>query len=203
MLIVGLRSEYAVIDTTALSEVIGVQFTPGGSVPFFAAPADEFSNEHISLEDAWGLEAAELRDCLCEAPDPQSKFRILEQTLLARAFRSRLALHPAVEFAIKRFQPSSLVSSVEDLTHEIGLSRRRFAQVFREQVGVTPKLYHRILRFQNAVRQIGAGRDVNWADVALCCGYFDQSHFINDFRAFSGINPTTSLRAPRWRTSVP
>ena len=79
------------------------------------------------------------------------------------------------------------------MTERIGLSPRRFIQVFREEVGLTPKLFCRIRRFQEVLGLIGRGQHVEWAEVALACGYFDQAHFIHDFRAFSGLNPKAYL----------
>jgi len=202
-LIVGVQSEYVVIDTADLAEMIGIQFWPGGFVPFFALPADEFSNAHVSLEAVWGPDAARLRDRLQNAPGPEAKFQALETYLLGRA-RNRLVRHPAVDFAIRRLQVSQQAGIVDDVTRQLGLSRRRFSQIFRERVGVTPKLYSRIRRFQHAVHQIRQGRDIQWVDLALSCGYWDQSHFVNDFRAFSGINPTQYVaNRLQWANHVP
>jgi AraC-like DNA-binding protein len=202
-LIAGVHSEYMVIDTSDLEEIIGMQFWPGGFVPFFAIPADEFSNAQISLEAVWGREACDLRNRVREATSPPEKFRVLESTMLARA-QGRLVRHCAVTFALQQFQSFPHTSRIADVTEHVGLSSRRFAQVFREQVGVTPKFYCRIRRFQQAIRQISLGHDVNWTEIALSCGYFDQSHFVNDFRAFSGINPTTYVASRlQWLNHVP
>jgi AraC-like DNA-binding protein len=76
--------------------------------------------------------------------------------------------------------------------------------VFREQIGVSPKVYARILRFQRAVQKMHAGADIRWAELALACGYYDQAHFANDFRDFSGISPTTySVSQRKWKNHVP
>ena len=201
--IVGVHAEYVVIDTADLAEMMGIVFRPGGFVPFFGIPAGEFQNAHIDLENVWGAEAHDVRDQLREGQTPEAKFQILERSLLERA-QGKLARHPAVDFAIGRFQSGAASCGVDQVTQEIGFSRRHFAQLFRELVGVSPKLYSRILRFQRAVQQISQGREVNWADLALECGYFDQSHFANDFRAFSGITPGAyRLNRSEWMNHVP
>ncbi len=74
---------------------------------------------------------------------------------------------------------------------------RWFSQLFREQVGITPKLYCRLLRFRQVVRQITSGGPVDWADVALAGGYCDQAHLAHEFRDFSGISPGSYLAAVR------
>lgn len=188
-LLVGVQSEYFVIDTAEQQSVIGVHFKPGGAFPFFKVPAGEFHNQHLSLDLLWGNDAGELRDRLLEASAPELKFQILEESLLAHA-RKPLSRHPAVDFAIQEFGDLHQTPSIAQLTEQIGLSSRRFIDVFNDQVGLTPKLYCRVRRFQNVLRRIGKRGNVDWTDLALSCGYFDQAHFIHDFRAFSGLSPT-------------
>jgi AraC-like DNA-binding protein len=83
--------------------------------------------------------------------------------------------------------------NISDMTEQIGLSSRHFIQIFSQEVGLTPRLFCRVQRFQEVLRQIGKAQQVGWTNIALTCGYFDQSHFIHDFQAFSGLNPTTYL----------
>ena len=83
--------------------------------------------------------------------------------------------------------------TILEVTDRVGLSPRWFIQVFREEVGLTPKLFCRVRRFQEVVRLIENREQVEWAEVALGAGYFDQAHFIRDFRAFSGLTPTAYL----------
>jgi AraC-like DNA-binding protein len=104
----------------------------------------------------------------------------------AGRLRERLLDAPTAQAKFRILEQTLL-----DVTGQIGLSAKRFIQVFSGEVGLTPKLFCRVRRFQRVLRRIGAGRPVEWAAVALDCGYFDQAHFIRDFRAFSGINPST------------
>ncbi len=100
-------------------------------------------------------------------------------------------------FALSHFQAVPHTGAIAEITEQIGLSQTRFVQVFREEVGLTPKLFCRIQRFQQALRHVEShplmGCPVDWVKVALDCGYYDQAHFIHDFRAFSGINPSAYL----------
>ena len=83
--------------------------------------------------------------------------------------------------------------TVKEVSRRTGMSQRRFIQHFREAVGLTPKLFCRILRYQEVIRLVGSEKRVEWAEVALRCGYFGQAHFVHDFRAFSGTTPTNYL----------
>jgi AraC-like DNA-binding protein len=208
-LLVGMRSEYSVIETAGLQSIVGVIFRPGGTCPFFEFPADEFYNQEIPLDSIWGSAAARLRDRLREAGTIPERFRVLEAALLDRA-RKRLQLHPAVRFALGEFSNAPHIRNVLDVTRDAGLSRRRFAQLFREQIGMTPKLYCRLRRFQEIVRKLSAGtpahrpqgplcavEKIDWADVALEGGYCDQAHMAHEFRAFSGISPGAWLSQDR------
>jgi AraC-like DNA-binding protein len=194
-LVVGMRSECTVIETAGLQSMIGVVFRPGGTLPFLGWSAGEFYNQEVSLDLIWGTAATCLRDRLRGTRTTSARFRLLEAALLQAMQPVRL--HTAVQYALGEFQRAPHIRSVLDVTREAGLSRRRFAQLFREQVGLTPKLYCRLRRFQQVVRKLATGAPVDFADVALAGGYCDQAHLANDFRAFSGISPSAWLSAER------
>jgi len=102
-----------------------------------------------------------------------------------------------VTYALRAFQNSPHVKSVADVSREIGWSRRWLCQAFGESVGMTPKRYSRLLRFQKVVRQVASGHRIDWADLALSSGFFDQAHLAHEFRAFSGLSPERFLAADR------
>jgi hypothetical protein len=102
-ILAGPHSRFFVIDTSQQASVIGIHFKPGGAFPFFKLPADELHNLHVSLEDLWGIEATLLRERLLEAPTPENKFQVIENCLLAQAFKP-LERHRAVGFALGLFR---------------------------------------------------------------------------------------------------
>ncbi len=192
-LIAGVHSEFFVIDTASQEFIMGVHFKPGGAFPFFKLPSCELRDVHVSLDNLWRAAADEVREQLLEAETPQAKFQILEQALMAQTTQP-LTRHPAVTFALREFHKMPPKRTVSEVSEQIGLSSRRFIQIFNEEVGLTPKLFWRIRRFQQVLRLIRRSSKelpLDWADIALNCGYFDQAHFIHDFQAFSGLNPTT------------
>jgi len=191
-LVVGMQSRFALLETAALQHIMSVVFWPGGTRGLFDVPADAFYNGVVPLEQVWGCEATGLRDRLRDTRSPAAKFLVLEAALRRRR-RERLQLHAAVRYALGRFQSVPHIRSVLDVSKDTGLSRRRFAQLFREQVGITPKLYCRLHRFQRVLNHIASGAPVDWADVALAGGYCDQAHLANEFRDFSGITPGAYL----------
>jgi AraC-like DNA-binding protein len=188
-IICGPHSEHFVIDTAGQAYVMGIHFKPGGAFPFISNPLNELHNTHLSLSTLWGLKANDMRDRLLEAEAPEEKFKVLEECLLAQAVRP-LVRHPAVAFALKELHNVPSSRTISNLTDEIGLSARRFIQIFSAEVGLTPKLFCRVRRFQEVLRIVQTQSDIDWVDIAIGCGYFDQAHFIRDFKAFSGINPS-------------
>ena len=84
---------------------------------------------------------------------------------------------------------------IADVTDAVGMSQRRFLERFRSEVGMAPKLFARVQRFQAVIETVHTLSEVSWAEVAADCGYFDQAHFIHDFRAFSGFTPSAYLAA--------
>jgi AraC-like DNA-binding protein len=189
----GPHSQFFVIDTSQQYAVLGVHFKAGGVFPFLGLPAGELHNAHVSLIDIWGRAASALRDRLLESPSTASRFDVLERALLTR-LTAGVARHPAVAFALQELARARVQPAVSCVTRKIGLSERRFSQVFGDQVGLSPKLYSRVQRFQQVLRQVGrpgpTTHGIDWTEIALSCGYYDQAHFNHDFREFSGINPT-------------
>ena len=188
-LVCGTHSEFFVIDTAQQFAVLGVHFKPGGAFPFFKLPAGEVRNQHVALADLWGARAGELRERLLAAATPAAKFEVLERVLLAQLARP-LERHPAVDYALRQLPHARSVAAV---TADVGLSQRRFIELFDAQVGLTPKRYARVQRFQQVLRLTQHQTAVDWAEVALQCGYFDQAHFSHDFKAFSGFSPAAYL----------
>lgn len=190
--VVGAHSRYFVLDTAEQIDVIGIHFKPGGAYPFLAPPADRLSNAHVDLEALWGLRTREVRERLLAASTPEDKFAILEQVLLQRLGRGPQP-HPAVLHALRCIDGAPQLQTIASLTGRLGLSPKRFIQLFSQQVGLTPKVYCRVQRFQRAIQGVQQQKRVDWAGVAAACGYYDQAHFIRDFRAFSGLNPGAYL----------
>jgi AraC-like DNA-binding protein len=199
----GAHSEFSIIDTATLVSTIGVHFKAGGAFPFLPLPATELSNEVIDLSTLWGDEAVDLREQLLVVDEAERKFHILEQFLLAR-MGALTFHHPAVSYALKVFQTMDERRSIAEVTEELGLSQKRFIQVFSEAVGLTPKLFCRVLRFQDVLRRLEKDEPVDWMDIALDCGYYDQAHFNHDFQAFSGLTPGSYLvQRSEFRNHVP
>jgi AraC-like DNA-binding protein len=188
----GAYGGFFLTDTAEEALVMGVHFKPGGAFPFLALSGDELADAHIDLENIWGKGASEIRERLYATPSLRRRFLLLEQWLLSHLFRP-LEHHPAVSLALDGFSVDDSRAVVRRLARNAGLSEHRFIDVFRFEVGMKPKLFHRIRRFQRVLRLAHQIPAPNWAQLALDQGYFDQSHLIRDFLTFSGFSPADYL----------
>lgn len=185
----GVQSHFQVIDTSEQETVAGVAFKPGGTVPFMRMPAHEACDADVPLESLWGRRrAAALRERLLETDSIDATLDVLE-AVLHEMWRPS-GLHPAVDFALAAFERAPLTTTIGAVTDALGMSAKRFIERFKIEVGLTPKRYCRVRRFQRALVVSNRDRRVDWTRVAMDCGYFDQAHFIHDFRSFAGLTPT-------------
>jgi transcriptional regulator GlxA family with amidase domain len=167
---------------------MGVHFKAGGAFPFLNANASELTDMHVNLSDLWGRSGLELRERLCLAATAQQRFRIMERSL-----REHLRHYPNrqghMKLALTMFANGGNGALVRDVARELGFPQRRFIQMFRSHIGLTPKVFCRITRFQRARILAEKTQLPNWAQLAVSCGYFDQSHLIKDFQLFAGSTP--------------
>ncbi len=190
--IAGARSTYMVADTANMVTTFGIQFKPGGAFPFLRMPASELNDKCVALEDVFGGVVRSVRERLLECATPRQKFVAAEQWLLAQTAKP-LEKHPAVQYATGEFLHSAIAQPLSRVLDRIGYSQRHFNQLFADEVGLTPKRFVRVRRFQRVIHSLAGVAAVDWADLALRCGYYDQSHFSHDFRGFCGITPAAYL----------
>jgi AraC-like DNA-binding protein len=189
----GPRSQPTFIHRQQKNELLGIHFKPGGAFPFLGFPLGELHNTWITLADLWGERRAQrLLDLLHQASTIDHKFRLLERWLMWIAGQPP-AHHAAIAFALDALDADSGLQSSAIVAEKVNLSQRRFIALFRNEVGLTPKLFCRVQRFRDIVVKINNVANVDWVDIALSSGYTDQSHFIHEFREFSGLRPSDYL----------
>jgi AraC-like DNA-binding protein len=179
------------------AEMVGAYFRPGRAAPFLGAPSRVVTDRIVALEDLWGPAATDLSGELCDM-DEAARIDRLERTLLERLARAR-AITTSVDAVglAQRAIASAGAVTVERMADDAGVSRQALTRAFRETVGVPPKLYCMLARFQAGLRYAGRGKDVDWARAAVDLGYADQSHMIMEFRRFSSLTPY-QLASEHW-----
>jgi len=196
----GARAAFYVRDISQPVYSVGAELLPGAAELLLGVPADELADRHTPVSDLWGSAAATARERLCEARDLLQRLNVFESLLVARLPKVH-GLHPAVAHALERFETQP---DIREVVAESGYSHRRFIELFRRAVGLSPKLYCRVRRFHRALGVVAVNRGASWVDLALAAGYSDQPHFNREFREFAGISPGQYREiAPSWSSHVP
>jgi AraC-like DNA-binding protein len=175
-------------------EMLGVYFRPGRAAPFLRVPIADLTDAVADVGSVWSGSAS-LASELCEL-DEMSRIARVESALLARLALTQRSGSVGVDRLAARMVRRRGGETVESLACGAGISRQHLSRLFRERVGVGPKLYNRLARFQAGLVYAGAGT-VDWAEAAIGLGYADQSHMIAEVREFSGLTPH-ALASRQW-----
>jgi AraC-like DNA-binding protein len=194
--VLGLWTKYHIVGWPEDLQYLGVNFKPGGAYPFLGLPLFELQNQIVSLDAIWGTVAAELRERLYAAPTIQERFALLEQFLLARLCETPPGLR-VVQYAVAEIARHHGTLSIHELSESMGMSQKHLIVQFKQMVGCTPKELSRLYRFGDILASIDLTQPIDWTLVAHQFYFHDQSHFIRDFREFSGHTPTDYLRLLR------
>lgn len=193
--IAGIQDQRVVHASPEGANHIAARFRAGGAHAFFDLPMDELTDRVVELDDLIGPGSTDrLWSRLCAASDDEGRCRAFERWLLER----RSAVHPyfaTVRRAIDLLRGSAEGTPVGEVCERLGISNRHLIKQFRETVGLAPKAYGRIDRFQRVIDVCRGRTDVSWSRVAVAFGYADQSHLIREFRRLGMVTPEEFLAA--------
>ena len=187
----GMKTRYILIDAT-VSQMIGVHFKPGGCYPFVDFPMLELNDLTIDLDIVWGNDANSIREAILHEPSIDKRFSILENYFLQRG-KNRMENHALVHYSVGQLTSSPQMWTIKKLSDKTGITQKHLITLFKKYVGLSPKMFSRIFKFQKVIHLIEQQKKIDWSMLAYECGYFDQAHFIKEFQAFSGINPAAYL----------
>jgi AraC-like DNA-binding protein len=188
--VVGMMTRPIFEDLAARAEYFGIRLAPGGFGHFFRTPAGELTDRIVPLE--YLSASSRLTEAVANAPDGRARLQAIEEGL-GRWLRS-MEPEPILATALGAILASRGTISVARLARLAGRSPRHLQRVFRERVGVGPKLFCRIVRFKDALRTLRHRPRPDLLQVALEAGYYDQAHFIHEFGRFYGASPSTVRR---------
>ena len=187
----GMKTNYILIDAS-VSHMIGVHFKPGGCYPFVDFPMLELNDLTIDLDSIWGNEANTIREVILHEPSIDQRFSILENYFLHKG-KNRMQNHALVHFSVDQLTSSPQMWTIKKLSDKTGITHKHLITLFKRYVGLSPKMFSRIYKFQKVIHLIEQQKKIDWCMLAYECGYFDQAHFIKEFQAFSGLNPAAYL----------
>src|SRR5499426_2390375 len=189
----GLHSGPMVSAQPPRQDVMGVRLCPAGAYALLDGPVREISELVVDLEDLVGRAADELAERCYDAASVEERLRRAADWVEERVMKARV-VDPAIAWAAGRIEQSGGAVSIAELRQQTGLSKSRLAEAFRDQIGLAPKLYARVVRFRRAAALLQKGAEP-LVEVALTAGYYDQPHMNAEFRELSGLSPTEFLAA--------
>ena len=188
----GMHRNYISISARPMSEMFVIQFKAFGAYPFLHVPIQTLNEKVLPAEQVFGAEIFALRDDLLKGITASDKFDVAEKWLKTKFDPQKV---PGEEFlSILRQLESGSATTYQEVIDRYPRTHKHLIDQFKKYVGLTPKYYQRILRFNEILRKIQQKEDIAWAQVAYRSGFSDQSHFIKEFKHFSGFNPESFIR---------
>ena len=167
---------------------LSVRFFPWGAYHFFARPIRDFLDDMVSIEVLWPKHAAAILGDIRAAGSPRARSDLLQRFLLDRLTED-CRDDPPLDAAVRLIRQSRGLIPIDEVLRRTGLSRKRLERAFVSLVGTTPKIFSRIRRFLNICSHIEEQKHKSLTELAYDCGYFDQAHFIKEFKEFAGFTP--------------
>lgn len=192
----GVRTQPITIPSGNGSRMLIIAFKKGKASPFYSFPMSNLTDTVVQADLVFGRSFHDLRERLLAAKSIDRMFRLVEKFLLQQAGAALQADGAAacVEYAVASMVREPTLRRLHRLSDELGYSQKHFIELFRQHVGVSPKQYLKIMRFQRTIRSIETKGSIHWSRIALESGFYDQAHFIHDFKQFSGFTPNEYIR---------
>lgn len=179
------------IRSLGSNTMLGVRFYPHGAACLLDEQLDLFNDRVADLATVLGGAATDLHSRLLETAGWPERIALVEEFLLAKFSRSdrRLQRMNAISDILRELHRTDTAENIDGLASRYGISARYLQKLFVQYTGLTPKLYSKINRFQHSLRLV-TKKDASLTSIAYECGYFDQSHFIREFKTFTGLTPS-------------
>lgn len=198
-LITGQFLQALCLNPRGTMDAIGIRLRPEAGRAVMGIPCHEFSGRILPMEDVLGGWARAARERAGQFHDAPGRLASILDSLRQLV---RFSPDPLVTESVRRIETLCGRGTVDRFWSGLGLSARQWERRFLSATGLTPKELARITRFQHAISLYEAGCWDRWADLAMECGFYDQSHLANEFRVFSGSSPESFFRNPPELTSL-
>lgn len=187
IVICGQQTNYYDLSLSGKTGMILIVFKPHGVKSFFNFPITELLNENLSLQDLANNDAIELNDKLFNSSTNDQRINHLENFLIQRLIQNED--FDRVDHAVKMIKNSKGQIKTHEIAQEVCLGIKQFERIFSKHVGLNPKKFTSIIRFQNVIQMKRKYKTSNMYQLAFDNGYYDQSHFIHDFKSLTDLTP--------------
>jgi AraC-like DNA-binding protein len=186
--IFGQITTYIEIAPTGISEIVAARFLPEGLLPFLQIPITELENKAVAIADVFGEKGKQLEEKVITAQDNQKRIRLIEEFLLSRLSDPGMIDNITQACVETIFRTQGQLGVVE-LADTMNINRRNMERRFTSAVGLSPKQLSRVVRLQATLKMLEQKKYSSLTSLAYENGYYDQAHFIKDFREFTGMSP--------------
>lgn len=184
----GQIKSYLLIEPTGRMGTFGIRFRPWGAHAFWDLPIHELTEKVVDLRSIWGKQAEQIESIIFDSRTDRERLRALNR-FLTNQLNLNYRIDPALKYALRNILRTEGQITIDCLTQNISISGRHLERKFHHIVGLTPKVFCRIIRYQRIFRIIEKNGLPKLTSVAFESGYYDQPHFIREFKEFSGQNP--------------
>lgn len=184
----GQISDTLEIAPTGYTGMIAARFHPDGFTPLASIPLVDMENRAVDLVELFGEEGRQLEQAVLAVEENDQRIQLIEAFLLSRLQRSEV-VDQAVKSCVEILLREDGQLKIEDLAIQLHTQRRQLERKFKTAIGLSPKQLSKIIRLQSTLKQMYEQEGLNLTEFAYQNGYFDQSHFIKDFKEFTGTNP--------------
>jgi len=185
----GQKNSYFDLILSGNTKLISILFEPYGISQFFNLPISELLNQTIPLRFLLGIQLNELEDKVFEAKTIKDKIGLIEVFLKQLLIRKKSYQLPRILNSIQEINSNTQNNYILKLASNACLSRKQYERSFTDLVGISPKQFMRVVRFQRAlfIKQNNSNKKLT--ELAYNVGYYDQSHMISEFKQLSGYTP--------------
>lgn len=192
--VAGMQQQWLMVtpqyDAREPSYLLSARMPPFGAYRVLGVPLGIISRDVFELDDVLGDQVNAVQEQLGNTPDAGEQLGIVCEFVRGRLARSRVQIRTDACIAATALARSHGTDRIESICRSIGVSRKHLRNLFDAHIGLSPKVYGRMFRFRRVVDVVQrTRRPPDWAQLAISCGYYDQSHFNHEFREFAGMSP--------------
>ncbi len=184
----GQLKTYIEVEATGRVGLFSVRFNPAGLQPFIKRDVGALTSRELNITELWGAEGSELELQMLACTTNEERVAFIED-FLRNKLKSIAFNNSDVEYCVDALTQSEGNVTIDVLAQQLCISKRQLERKFSAAVGLTPKMLARIIRFQNTLQLIEKREFISFTGVAHEGGFYDQAHFIKDFKEFTGLNP--------------
>jgi len=186
--LVSRMNRFMDVQSPAITGLITVCFNPGATRHFFALPMNEIANDITGLQHFWRGMLVEIEDRIASAKTNDDRVIIIQQYLY-NELKKNYKTDKTIEYCLWQMNSAKGQLSIRNLSDSTGISNRQLLRKFNDHVGLSPKEFARITKFINSLNVLKKHPTMSLTEIAYESGYYDQAHFIHDYKEFSGYSP--------------